>query len=214
MTTTMNMRAGTTDMAVYKEIIGDNHYRLPEEFVGNETVLDVGAHIGIFARACAERGAKRIVCYEPVTENFEYLQKNTKEMENIEIHHEAMWGNDEPPGRRMKKHPLASQTANACLNHEEGEWVDLARFDDVARRLGEIDLLKLDCEGAEYSILFTSKELSRVKKIVGEGHCGPYGTGCPLPFLIGYLQSQGFKAEAFWMEQTPEQQGLFYAWRE
>lgn len=43
----------------------------------NDRVLDVGAHIGIFARTALSKGAT-VVCYEPETINYKLLQMNGK----------------------------------------------------------------------------------------------------------------------------------------
>lgn len=41
-----------------------------------DRVLDAGAHIGAFAWLALQRGAKKVVCYEPAPDNFELLERN------------------------------------------------------------------------------------------------------------------------------------------
>lgn len=57
-------------------IINENPYtRLP--IPKGCTVLDLGAHIGTFARDAHRRGAARVVSYEPEPVNFMFLSRNT-----------------------------------------------------------------------------------------------------------------------------------------
>jgi FkbM family methyltransferase len=49
----------------------------------DETVLDLGAHIGAASRLFLYNGAKRIISVEPERENFSILQKNTAEFDRI-----------------------------------------------------------------------------------------------------------------------------------
>jgi len=44
------------------------------------------------------------------------------------------------------------------------------RLDDVLEKHETVRLIKIDVEGSEYEILFTSKKLERVKVITGEFH--------------------------------------------
>ena len=45
---------------------------------GHSTVLDVGAHIGIFSRFALSEGVKHIIAYEPEPDNFNLLSKNLR----------------------------------------------------------------------------------------------------------------------------------------
>ncbi len=65
-----------------------------------------------------------------------------------------------------------------------------------AKGVERCDLLKIDCEGSEYEILqgCTPDALSRVRRIVGEYHEGPYinGTGKE---LCRFLESRSFRID-------------------
>ena len=43
-------------------------------------------------------------------------------------------------------------------------------LDEILSKFERVTLLKLDCEGSEFPILLTSRELARVDEIVGEVH--------------------------------------------
>jgi hypothetical protein len=49
-------------------------------------------------------------------------------------------------------------------------------LDAIIDELGDIDLLKLDIEGAEYEVLTACRQLDRVRCIVGEVHTIPNAT--------------------------------------
>ena len=67
--------------------------------------------------------------------------------------------------------------------------VDTLALDSIIGK--GIDILKIDCEGAEYEILYNSKKLDKVKFIIGEWHenNSTYKTDC----LMEYLERHGFK---------------------
>src|SRR5262249_20772696 len=57
----------------------------------------------------------------------------------------------------------------------DGPFVETVPFDDVIDAIADrgrrrINLLKIDCEGAEFPLLLTSKRLASIDRIVGEYH--------------------------------------------
>ena len=71
-------RPGTQDELAIREVLFGNEYRLPAKFGADDRIVDIGAHIGMFAVACLERGARRLWCYEPVQANFDLLDTNLR----------------------------------------------------------------------------------------------------------------------------------------
>ena len=60
--------------------------------------------------------------------------------------------------------------AESTPNHRRKEVVATIGLDKILRRFNEVELLKLDCEGSEWPILFTSKLLRKVRRVCGEYH--------------------------------------------
>lgn len=92
-------REGTCDENVYRSVVELNEYRLPEKFEPGDVIIDVGAHIGSFAKACVDRGAGKVVCLEPDIENFIQLRKNLKELETsgrVVLLPAGVWRSDMP----------------------------------------------------------------------------------------------------------------------
>jgi predicted RNA methylase len=73
---TIVMRVGTWDGALVREAAEENRYGFAGKYPRETVFLDVGAHIGGFAIAAAERGA-RVWCFEPGPENFGLLMENS-----------------------------------------------------------------------------------------------------------------------------------------
>jgi hypothetical protein len=86
----------------------------------------------------------------------------------------------------------------------EAASVAAVALDEVLKRFERVKMLKLDCEGSEFPILLTSRELARVQEIVGEIHeldetvlarLDPESvvTGCyRIDVLVDRLKSLGF----------------------
>jgi FkbM family methyltransferase len=152
------------------------------------TILDVGAHVGSFTVLCPEWWPEaKIVAVDPHPESFELLARNTAHIQDAQLLriNAAIAASD---GQCL----LASSVSNSRVGEYVVElWEDLdPRYGDFGvsvpaittealwERLNEfgiteVDLLKLDCEGAEYTILETLSHngfLADVGWIRGEWH--------------------------------------------
>jgi FkbM family methyltransferase len=70
--------------------------------------------------------------------------------------------------------------------------VQAISLDEIVERYGEIELLKMDIEGAEYDVIFNARteSLRRIKRLVGEIH---YEGKEMLKKFGEYLKEMGFK---------------------
>ena len=124
--------------------------------------LDVGANVGIFSRAFAERFAE-VVAFEPMPQTRECLALNVPENVRIEPYAVA----DEPGVLKMYRtkgsgasficdHPQVmipegSQLKAGRILEVEVKTIDSYGFDDV-------DLMKMDIQGAEYPALLGARD--------------------------------------------------------
>jgi FkbM family methyltransferase len=226
----VKMRAGTWDDRLAEEAAIINRYRLPDAFDDGAVVVDVGAHIGAFSIAAAERGA-RVLAFEPDPENFAMLMDNTADFRRngrIQVEAKAVWRSDWDPGR-LRFNPwrrwegdwgLQTGAGTCCVDVHRPDLVEVATvpLDSVLSRIGAAAMLKLDCEFAEYPILLTSRELHRVQTIAAEWHevPGPLAAEARVgsvdhfrgEHLIGALLCQGFEVD---VDRKHEFHGHFWA---
>ena len=189
MTGPWSFRDGTLDQAIFNAVVRFNEYRLPERFAPDDIVIDVGAHIGSFAQAVLSRGCRNITCIEPDRSNAEIAAAHLKsqiDSGEVQLVTGAAWRSDQNAdelsldGYRAfpdSRPGLAGiiNTGNGSVIWGGGEPVAKLAFDDIVDRAtnqGErqVRLLKLDCEGAEWPILLTSRRLGLIREICGEFH--------------------------------------------
>jgi FkbM family methyltransferase len=174
------------------------------EIGSGETIIDIGANIGVFATFAATQAPEvRVFSYEPFPENVEYLRNNVDKsgLTNVKVFQQAVSGDT---GVRYLQVNSANWIVHSLFGEstttEPGLPIDSVSFDDIMIKEGieSCDLLKLDCEGSEYEILqrCNPDTLSRVHRIVGEFHEGPHihGTG---EGLCRFLESRSFRIDNF-----------------
>lgn len=227
-----HFRPGSMDRDIFLMINdpASNEYHLPDHFRPTDVIFDIGMHIGSFSHACLNRGAGQLYGFEPLKENFELACRNLNRFAGqIHLHNKAVWRSDRV-GERLRFNPSTDETNTGGgtvafgLGELEMETVSL---DEMLDEVPSVRLLKIDCEGSEYPILFTSTLLHKVQAICGEFHeiGGTYHPGeiPPVSRLDGYeqytiaelktfLEKQGFKVE--WERDGQIGFGKFWATRD
>lgn len=184
-----------------------------------DTVLDVGANIGIFGVRASQKGKMvKVYCFEPIPEIAETLAKNAElvggnqisvckygvSSENTEAEftyfpntpalstlHPDHWDNDpqafknavkgtmkNPPEnmRWMKLIPtvFSGLIASYLVSGRKQVKCSLRTLSTVIEeeKIQKIDLLKIDCEGAEWDVLqgIKSEDWPKIKSLVIEVH--------------------------------------------
>jgi FkbM family methyltransferase len=221
-------RHGTSDANVWESVVDRNEYRLPDKFEPNSLVLDIGANIGSFSYACIQRGAAKVIAFEPDPDNFALFRKQLKsEIFNglVEIYPLAVVGGSGFSWRTFSGVVRSDGQINhggAFLFSEEGSDYGLGEF--IMNRpfqvpcigLDEIVLpdgmnfrtLKIDAEGAEWEILSSSTQPTLFESIVGEYH--PH-KGCNREYLSTLFSVCNYEAEI--VPHPNSELGLFFAAR-
>src|SRR5919198_5943295 len=159
-----------------------------------DVVVDVGANIGVWSVLSAQRGA-RVRAYEPHPGTFEYLRRNGGDR-GVVCHQAAVVGRRPPSGTVPLFLDPAHDTRHSVLGREQrtdeplGDSVDVPAA-TLADAIGEgCDLLKLDCEGAEFELIDATptETLRRAERIVAELH----GTGDRIEAFARRLRSDGY----------------------
>ena len=190
----------------FKEIFFDETYTkyLPSKILNNGnplTIVDIGANTGFFSLFMLSRfPTARVIAFEPIPVNFDLLTRNKKMNAecNLEIHNKAVYGESRKVTLKYDASDSFSTAASVFENKigsDEIE-VDTITLPEVFEKykLDSIDLLKLDCEGSEYNILYNcpEKTLDDIKAIAMESHPGE-AENENKQALIRFLNNKGFE---------------------
>lgn len=189
-------------ISAFDEVFLREVYRLDGRISSNSPVIiDIGANVGYFSLyAYKEFSKAKIVAFEPFPPNFELLEdhKQRNKLNDLTLDKRAVSGTDSM--LKINYNPDVSFSVGASMVEREGSSSTL---EIPAITLNELfseydvkhcDLLKIDCEGAEYSILFNSSNevFQRVDNIVIEMHDWvPKEEGTPEQ-LISFLEERDF----------------------
>src|SRR5262249_29100899 len=154
-------------------------YRLPDRFSSEDIIIDVGAHIGSFSNAVLSRGAGHVHAYEANWQNFYLLKKNLRRFEGrTSVNRKAVWRSDFTADfLNFVGNSTADgwNTGGGSVIYADGDPVPSVPFDSLLLQATgngrqRIRLVKIDCEGSEWPILFTSRKLELVQEMCGEYH--------------------------------------------
>ncbi len=231
-----NFRSQTIDSAVFRMVVKYNEYCLPDKFSPGEIIMDIGAHIGCFSYLALEKGAK-VFAFEPEKRNFENLNRHldfyTKQG-NLVIENAAIWSNHTANQvKYISRYPENGWNTGGAtvVGQNSGTRIKVLDFDSTilqitSRENKRIRMVKLDCEGAEWAILFNARHLDKIDEICGEYHeYGGEEDTHALPEIYAQyprlttqeltdtLQSKGFEVKTVKKEHSgkPERIGLFFA---
>jgi len=224
-------RTNSLDRWVIKEMFGVNPYSKVEIKQG-DVVVDVGAHIGCYTLLASLKlkGRGKVYAYEPDPGNYDLLERNIsinhcsiakaynkgifKERRRIKLYQYAR-GNKLLSGNSSFSsfQPKAVYDARIVKTIE----VECITLEDVFNEnsLERINVLKMDCEGAEYEILFSTSEeiLRRIDRICLEYHDHLSQTYSHKD-LIRFLSELGFKVEHHVLKTSVPHTGMIYAWNQ
>lgn len=152
---------------------------------GDEVIVDVGACVGAFARLAHVRNPKaRIFAIEANQKNIVALEANAGSFATIiprAMTYElapalldSIYDGTEASGGSVVKTSgeVAGYDGSQYIAHSD--IIPAVTLEEVLVQHGIdfVDVLKLDCEGSEYSILRGTTSLDRIGVIVGEYHGG------------------------------------------
>lgn len=170
----------------FGKIVFDDYYRL-RNVPDVQTVLDIGANIGLFALAARRAFPKAVIhCYEPNPAIFRNLENHCIQAD-CEYFPSAVGFRD---GRVSLENRKSGTLFSTTTSNPLGQ-IDQISFAKAVNRLGQVDLLKLDCEGAEWEIFHDHQTWQRVKNLVMEYHLRAQA-GATAAILKGQLFYLGF----------------------
>ena len=155
------------EAAYYQEVFLEDAYRVKNRDLRGQVVVDVGAYVGDTAIAFARRGAT-VHAVEPSETFCRYMRRNLAEnglADRVTVHDVGLSDREDE-----------FEIRNDRLRFKEGVGYALAHLP------ARVDVLKLDCEGAEYFLLGDPRFLDHLapREIRMEYHRGPAGAVEPL----------------------------------
>ena len=175
-------RPATSDpLAIYQVLLrqrGKAEYYLPRA-LQPEVILDIGSNIGASILFFHEQfPMARIYGFEPHPETFQVLQKNVGALPSVEVFNYGLGAADSNVSVPFD----GADFSRFMSKDKSAEWsgplsptsCQLKHAGEVMKNLGltKIDLIKIDCEGAESDVLtaLPGEMLRACKWIVGEMH--------------------------------------------
>lgn len=179
---TMNIRTATftnklSDVMIVFEVLHDGEYEMCPIYP-DDVIIDIGGHIGSFSIMASRKASRgKIFTYEAFEGTYQQLQKNLRD-NNVPNVHAFNTAISDKVGETSFFVNTINQAQNSLYKEsfaEAGEkhivkTIPLQKvFADNG--ISRCNLMKVDCEGAEYDILFAGKDaLQNVDRIVLEYH--------------------------------------------
>jgi FkbM family methyltransferase len=175
-------RPGTTDPLVLQQVLFKKgrkaEYYLPPQFRPT-VVLDIGSNIGASILYFHQQfPAARIIGFEPHPETFALLQKNVADLPSVSVLNCGLGASNirvTVPGESVNFGAFSTKgRRRGQTEPRDTVECEVRRLDDVLTDLGiqQVDLIKIDCEGAEADVFagLSPLILERCQWIVGELH--------------------------------------------
>lgn len=177
----LGIRPRTMERGTFNAIWLNHIYTPPGfEIKDGDTIIDIGAHVGIFSIFAAMSGQDiKVYSFEPAPENIQIFERNISlnKIKNIQFFNAAVASES---GER--EFLLFSENASghnfASLgekgNSDSKIIIKTITLNDFLneKSIAKINLLKINCEGAEYEILFNCpyEVFKKVEKISIQCH--------------------------------------------
>lgn len=214
----LRFRGGTDDLSTMMDIFASGNYS--KYFPFNETakIIDIGAQNGYFsiwAFINTNRESK-IFAYEPVPDNYEIALSNIKNnnISNIRLYNKAVSGSRGElilylNEKHTVGHSIYKERVMKCGAEKLSEIsVECVTLEDVffENEIENCDFCKIDCEGAEFSILLYAPAdiLQKVKVFSIEFH--EFG-GYKVEELVNLFKKNNFHVE---FSYSPSALGIKY----
>lgn len=174
------VRKQSSDPFFVAEVFAERVYSPPGyEICESDVIIDVGANIGSFAIFAARRARRsRVIAIEPTHESFSLLKRNIKHnrLENISVERAAISDATGPVTMHLSDTGTGHHSVDTALAGPSShtETVPGLTMADIFSKynIDICNVLKLDCEGAEFPILESLSPMlaARIQRIALEYH--------------------------------------------
>lgn len=171
----IKIRTNSTDIMQLGTVWFTKDYTMPGfEIKNNDVIIDIGAHVGLFSLFASQFCKDgKIYCFEPIKENYEILLDNIdlNKIKNIIPLNLAV----SKKNGYVKIFLNSDESAHSIFPHGD-TFIEVKSntietiFDE--HEIEKCDLMKIDCEGAEYEIIdsIPEKYFSSINKMIIEYH--------------------------------------------
>lgn len=187
-------------------VVFKRQYTPPGFEIGpDDNVVDVGANIGVFSVLAARSTRGRVLAVEPFPENVAYLRRNLEAngcADRVDVVPCALAEREGRARLRLAERGVEHRLTAPDEAERAGRFleVETRTLEALARERGlqRIDLLKLDCEGAEGRILASMPEalLASVRRVAMEFHDD--ASALRHDQLQALLEAGGLRTELRW----------------
>ncbi|EKU96320.1 methyltransferase, FkbM family [Leptolyngbya sp. PCC 7375] len=194
-----HVRPHTMDTGIIEEVYQEYIQWLMQQENHFRTIIDIGAHVGTFAVQATQLLTPdgHVLTFEPEPSNYQLLIRNLElnGLTQVSPYNQAV-GNkpgtatlfispDNTGGHRLN---LPDPSARSSVD------VEVTTLQLILAKTGSVDVLKVDVEGSEHSILMPFGDLlkSSVKYLIVEAGGSPRGDGMT---LLKFLKNLGFSCD-------------------
>lgn len=200
------VRTNSPDVKVTQRTLYNSEFS-DIKYVDPNTIIDVGAYIGTSSIYFSKKYPNALIyAIEPEKNNYELLLKNIEGFAKIIPINSAIWGLNEEREIFNRFTGHWGYTVSETFNKSEStnQFVKCLTISDIIRKykISTIDILKLDAEGSEKSILNNSKAwIDKVNIISAELH-DSIVLGCDRAFYLAtkdfsHFEKKGEKITAY-----------------
>ncbi len=199
------------DFAIADELFLGRQYRFCDEAIkkAKHCIIDIGGHLGFFnLMASVLNPNVPIYAFEPHIGNYEILKTNLKQnrIRNVVTKQLAVSDEIGEVELQLSQEDLNHSLEKAIEPTGETQKVQTTTLERIFQknRLEQCDLLKLDCEGSEFKIIYSAPEslFNKIDHIFLEYH--DWIEGESSKELKFYLKQMGYKVEQYPNHKMPE----------
>ncbi len=175
----------------YEEFFTDRIYDpMTDSIFRKKVAIDVGANVGLFTEYCLDRGFEKVISIEPNPLAANEFRKMHSDNPNVILHEMALTGDGVDVNLSVNPGNTLVSSISKSIS-DDTVTVKSETLDSLIERVGEVDLLKIDIEGAEYDLIAKTSEetLKKASNIILEFHDNPDGK---VLAILEKLESAGF----------------------
>lgn len=171
----IKIRTDSTDFFTFVNIwLLDEYFKNKINIQKNDIIIDIGGHIGLFALYASQYCKNgKIYSFEPVIENYNLFLENIKNnnLTNVKAFNTAVSKNEGEVNLFLNDDQAAHSIFTKSNTVKKVNSTTLQKIFEK-NKIENCNLLKIDCEGAEYEILenLPIEYYKKIQKIVIECH--------------------------------------------